>query len=243
MTWVTRYEAGDCEGVWGELVAAGPDLRDDVGRWEEASEVAQEMMRRAKRNVDHLHQALAESGYRFEMGDAALAPPQPDIDARIADVERAVGPMPLAVRVWLQEVGNVNLIGTHPEWHFEYSDPLVVECAIDGVVEDYEYRKKMGWFALAGTDRLPLYLAPDYLHKADISGGAPYGIDLPAPGVDAMWDNDEAHSGLTFVEYLRSALLEWGGFPGWARRDSEFASPEEPWPALLEEITTSFERF
>jgi hypothetical protein len=243
MSWVARYRAGDCEGVWRELVAAGPALRDDGGGWKEATEVAGELIGRAGRNVRRLHQALAQSGYSFDLGDAALTPPQPDIDERIAEVERTVGPMPLAVRVWLQEIGNVNLTGSHPLWGFQYGDPLVVECAIDDVVEEYEDRKHVGWFELAGTDRFPLSLAPDYLHKSDVSGGAPYGINLPAPAVDALWDNDALHQGLTFVEYLRSALLRWGGFPGWARHEPEFAAPAEPWPPLLEQLAETFERF
>jgi hypothetical protein len=48
---------------------------------------------------------------------------------------------------------------------------------------------------------------------------------------------------LTFVEYLRSALLRWGGFPGWARHEPEFAAPAEPWPPLLEQLAETFERF
>jgi hypothetical protein len=242
MSWLTRYRNGEHEAVWRELVAEGPNLCADPDRCDEAIEVVHELMGRVKSNVERLHEALAASGYLFDLGDAALSPPHPDIDLRIAEVKATVGPMPLALCVWLKEIGSVNLTGRHPDWRFEYSDPLVVECDIDGIVEDYEDRKKQGWFELARTDRLPLYLAPDFVHKAGYSGGAPYGIDLPAPGADALWDNDDVHKGLTFVAYLRSALLTWGGFPGWARKDPDFA-PKEPWPALLEQLTKSFERF
>ena len=59
-------------------------------------------------------------------------------------------------------------------------------------------------------DPWSLDLAPDYLHKANISGGAPYGMELPHRGADPIFINEE--HGLPFVEYLRVAF-QWGGFP------------------------------
>jgi hypothetical protein len=63
-------------------------------------------------------------------------------------------------------------------------------------------------------------LAPDYLDKANISGGGPYCIEVPFLGADPLVAG-ERH-GLPFVDYLRVAF-RWAGFPGldrhWARRD------------------------
>jgi hypothetical protein len=44
-----------------------------------------------------------------------------------------------------------------------------------------------------------------------ISGGAPYGVDLPFAGADPVFEG-ERH-GLPFVDYLR-LCLRWAGFPG-----------------------------
>ena len=55
-----------------------------------------------------------------------------------------------------------------------------------------------------------LDLAPDYLHKANTSGGAPYRIELPFFGADPDFVN-EAHE-LPFVDYLR-LCFRWAGFP------------------------------
>ena len=60
------------------------------------------------------------------------------------------------------------------------------------------------------ADPFNLDLAPDYLHKANISGGAPYGIELPFFGADPIFVN-EAHE-LPFVDYLR-LCFRWAGFP------------------------------
>ena len=55
-----------------------------------------------------------------------------------------------------------------------------------------------------------LDLAPDYLHKANTSGGAPYQIELPFFGADPVFVN-EAHE-LPFVDYLR-LCFRWADFP------------------------------
>jgi hypothetical protein len=65
--------------------------------------------------------------------------------------------------------------------------------------------------------------APDALHKANISGGAPYSIEVPNPAADAPVE-DEPHD-TTFVAYLRLVILGWGGFPGW--QDSKLPPPPE----------------
>ena len=59
-----------------------------------------------------------------------------------------------------------------------------------------------------------LELAPDSLHKADVSGGPAYGIALPFWGADPILAN-EAHA-LPFTDYLR-LCFRWGCFPLLAR--------------------------
>ena len=52
----------------------------------------------------------------------------------------------------------------------------------------------------------------DEFHKDNISGGDPYGLELPNPAADFMFMY-EPHEVL-FVPYLRLAILQWDGFPG-----------------------------
>jgi hypothetical protein len=54
-------------------------------------------------------------------------------------------------------------------------------------------------------------LAPDYLHKANISGGSPYAILVPCSAADPILSY-ERHA-LPFIDYLRLAF-RWAGFPG-----------------------------
>lgn len=242
-TWIDRYRAGEHRAVWQEMTGAGPALRDNREGWDDATAVVRETLRRVRDNITLLHGTLTSAGYRFARGDLALQAPQADVRERLDEIERVIGPVPLLLKVWLQEVGGVDLTGTLPSWQFEFTDAFVVDCWIDDVIDDHRDRQDAGWYEMAGETQFPLPLAPDYLHKVNASGAAPYAIGLPNAGVDALWEGDELHSETLFINYLRSALLNWGGFPGWARREPDWAAPQEPWPPLLAEVVEELERF
>jgi len=107
-------------------------------------------------------------------------------------------------------VGEVNFNGDHPGLAPKDSritpDPLIVCSAEDAIASMDMYERE------EDDDRLVIEFAPDALHKANISGGSPYAIEVPQAVADAMVE-DEPHN-VTFVEYLRIAI-SWGGFPGW----------------------------
>jgi hypothetical protein len=89
-------------------------------------------------------------------------------------------------------------------------DPLCVDApeVVTHVFEEWQEQRSRLDPELA--DPCNLDLAPDYLHKANISGGGPYGIELPFLGADPVFAN-EAHE-LPFVDYLR-LCFRWAGFP------------------------------
>jgi hypothetical protein len=117
------------------------------------------------------------------------------------------GPLPLSLRTFWQVVGEVNLVGRAPDNDMPaYSDPLWVEGPSSGLIDLVEESE------LAEESEILCSVAPDLLHKDNVSGGAPYAIGLPDNGFDALL-RDEWHA-TTFVAYLRIAILEWGGFPG-----------------------------
>jgi hypothetical protein len=215
-TWLERYRRGEHERVWSEMIAAGEHIRREP-LFSDALAVARETMSRARENIAVLRVRLERIGYRFAYPDEAVQPPRPDVQHCIEELERRVGPMPLALRAWYEIVGSVNFIGYHPKWNNSaYSDPLVVD-PIDMALEEYsiwrEECRKYGSEAM-GPYQAPL--APDYYHKTDIAS-APhravvvYRIVLPNPAADAPV-RDEPHQ-TTFVNYLRTCF-RWGGFPG-----------------------------
>jgi hypothetical protein len=90
-------------------------------------------------------------------------------------------------------------------------DPLCVDPAsvVGYLLEEWEEQRRQPDPDLVEPFRLSL--APDYLHKANISGGAPYTIVLPFFGADPVFAY-ERHE-LPFVDYLRLSF-RWAGFPG-----------------------------
>ncbi|MEK6234856.1 MAG: hypothetical protein N2C14_09100, partial [Planctomycetales bacterium] len=77
-------------------------------------------------------------------------------------------------------------------------------------------------------------LAPDHYTKANISGGGPYGIELPFLGADPVFGDSRR---LPFVDYLRHCL-RWGGF---AMLDRHVNDPSDS--NLVSMLTAGFERF
>ncbi len=76
--------------------------------------------------------------------------------------------------------------------------------------------------ALEGDEDVgEILLAPDDLHKANVSGGDPYGIAMPAPIADGRVLH--ARVDVSLVDYLRLAC-RCGGFPGYDSLDRDVPS-------------------
>jgi hypothetical protein len=239
--WLGRYRDGDHVMVWREMVSRGPEVRESTELFIEAEAVAHNTMRRARQNIEHLQRTLCEAGYRFnaEQPEAqwpsrVVSDPSAGDEARVDAVEQTIGPIPLSIRAFLLEAGGVSFTGTLPGWDVRYNDALEIWTSLETLPDHLLDMRDQDWAALvegspAGT--VLLELAPDYLHKANISGGMPYGVFLPDRGADALWRFDDLHDGLFFVEYLRSVIAD-GGLPGWRR------TPGDGPPPAIEELTT-----
>lgn len=234
-----RYLAGEHEAVWTDLVALGEKVRTDEHA-ADALAVAYETMHRVEQNVRTLAGRLRGIGYSFVDPSSGggffglrkakahdpFVPPASDSAERIAELENAAGgPIPLSLRAFFDVVGAVNFIGQHdslsPRDAEGAPDPLMVygiEDAIDCV--------ESGFGGDEDEERTMYVVAPDALHKANVSGGDPYMIALPATLADAELE-EEPH-GVHFVQYLRIAI-GWGGFPGWEQAKSSL-------PPELEEL-------
>jgi len=230
-----RYLAGDHEQVWRDLVALGAGARSDA-HLADALAVAYETMRRVEQNVRMLAERLTGLGYRFVdagsgggglfaalfgrrggMLHAPHVPPEPGTFEAIRELERAVGgPIPLSLRAFFDVVGAVDFTGEQ-----EAISPRDSQVTPDALVV-YGAKDAIGWLDECDPDDdMTIAIAPDALHKSNISGGDPYMIAVPAAVADAPLE-EEPHN-VTFVEYLRIAI-GWGGFPGW--EEAEAILPE-----------------
>lgn len=183
------------------------------------------MARRARRNVELIVERLGNQGYLFHTNDdqkqpvVPHLPPGPGAVRVAAWLETRFECVPSTLLSWLRIVGDVWLVGTHPEWPESSSaDPLVLEVEgsrySDASIIDY-YAEEIAAHEeaakVAGYDAGPfvLPLAPDRLHKENTSGGPPYGIVLPDGCVDALFVGEVA---MPFVAYL-NWVFRSGGFP------------------------------
>jgi len=221
--WLARYRVGQREQVWHELRQLGAAVREPEIR-AEAQLVCDEMAVRARHNIEVIVERLTQDGFRFHTNDDEQTPVTPHFPptptaAQHADwLEQRFGPVPLTLLSWIRLVGDVWLVGTHPEWPTSDSaDPLVIQ--VEGShhpewsIQDYFTSKWEQWHEDTEGDPewgpFILNLAPDYLHKANVSGGAPYGMRLPDACADGLF---RAEMGMPFVEYL-NWVFRRAGFP------------------------------
>jgi hypothetical protein len=229
--WLDRYRRGEHRGVWTDMTSAGAAARSDP----DAVAVVAETMRRIRENVERLVRELPARGFVFR-DERPHTPPPADVAAQLDELEGELGPMPLSLRVFFEQVGLVNLNGTHPEWTFDYPDPLVIEAPIDYIRSEFEE-----WSEDRYTETFELPLAPDFLHKANVSGGNPYSLAVPNDGVDGLllWEPHQT----TFVNYLRIAFAA-GGMPVWFQepgQQADWARPQDPPPGWLLELAGSLD--
>lgn len=220
-----RYLAGEHEAVWNDLFTVGE--RMDAALRAEAWEVALVTMKRVRAGVEVITERLRAMDYPFADYAPPWSAPAGDAADTIARIEQiAAARCPLSLKAFWQVVGQVNWIHAEdlelddPPWgvvEIQGCDPLSIDGAatvLDGCVAEWLNRREENHPEVVGP--LEVELAPDRLHKANISGGPPYAIRmLDAP--DAVLENEE--HGLPFVAYLRMCL-RYGGFPGLAKYPS-----------------------
>ena len=175
-----------------------------------SAEISQ-FMHALKLQIQNVKRFLDESGYEFDNPDEALPGVSPDNEKVLLRISKEVGDIPKALLEFYRVIGSVNFCGHHKNWSgCKYPNPLVIyppEAALselDEYLEDRaEYEVSYGGFRIS--------IAPDYYHKADVSGGMWYGVAVPAES-----DNPivlEEHHNKRFVEYL-ALNLSFGGFLG-----------------------------
>jgi len=204
---LARYTAGEYRQVWRELAAADPL----DGAWrEEADLVAAAVMVRVRRNAERLVAVLVAKGWPLRV-EVALPGLPDDTDLRLRELEELSGsPVPSALKAFWRTVGSINLVPANAELppslppRLIILDPLEVESlsAVWSEVDEWRERASDVHPEIAGPIEVPI--APDHLHKADISGGAPYSIWVPSESVDPIVREEPHNHNCT--DYLRLAF-------------------------------------
>jgi hypothetical protein len=237
MNYLERYLNGDHEQAWNDLLSLHSAVRRQPYA-DQAQAVATETMRRVRRNCERIVNRLQSAGYIFGIypdgsggytSDEPLSSSSYQPQTDIARLEDQVGPVPLSLLAFWREVGAVDLVGMHPDWP-SLLDPLVVYAPEAALVdlESWDDDEED-----PSSEAFEAGLAPDNLHKDNISGGEPYSVRLPDPSADFLLRYEQ--HGLYFVPYLRLAILRWGGLPG-------LEQSHQPFP-LLSDLIAGLEPF
>ncbi len=238
---VARYEESD--GTEGLDYLQSVGQIDGAGR-DDARRLAQIMMQRVRRNAEVLAKRLGDLGWETLTGEMVGRPtPRPFLGEEGAAMIGAL-PLPLALEAFWEVVGSLDFgwnyrNGREPDLFGEVSlvklDPLYLEGAdqLSFAIEEWRDRIDHGSLSPQGPFRLDL--APDNFHKANFSGGSPYGIMLPAESEDPLFFGD--NFSVRFTTYLRRSF-RWGGFPGLADLPHSQRITER-----VSELTEGFEPF
>jgi hypothetical protein len=176
-------------------------------------------MRRVRQNVEVIADRLHRSAYPFDDFQPAWAPRSATLSTEIERIESAVGcPVPLTLRAFWTVVGGVYWKFTEDDaiddfWRglpLRTADPLCLDAAGTAWWCITEWQEHVAASHAEVVGPAQLHLAPNYLHKANISGGPAYCFSIPNGEVVAVLEH-EAHA-LPFVEYLRRCF-RWAGFP------------------------------
>jgi hypothetical protein len=180
------------------------------------------------------------SGRRF----VPLTGPERDSEELVRLAETTLGPLPRSVQAFITVVGEVCFLGNYLPWGIDYPatghktfiydpklsikpiespgetaiwypDPLVIEFRYGryGLSLDEVMRHHTEVYLLGDGGPRGLEFSADAVHKAGYSGGTPYYVHVPDGGADGIVALD-TRGDMYFVDYLRHAILEWGGFPG-----------------------------
>ncbi len=237
-SFLERYQQGSCEQVWRELVELRKGVREEP-LYSDALAVARETMRRVRTNIELLIPRLRTVGYRFGYAWASavnaedvqqepplLGTPLPDIQKRIAALEKVGAILPLSLRAFYEIVGAVNFVGicTPGMDRFEYGDEAIASGDDEGMVDEeldplyvqgFDDTFTPGSYLSLREEDDGLYtliITQDASSKYYMEGAGASLIEVPSPYADAQLLSETGY-GITFVEYLRNAL-RGGGLPG-----------------------------
>jgi hypothetical protein len=233
-----RYKRGAYQEVYEILVGMQEAVYEDAIA-PIAGQVAQEMMKRVRWNLEVLVRRLKDLHYyfgeglysskeeqeKFEKNAPVLSRHEDFRPQELKQLQAIVGPLPLTLQWWYQEVVGVNLVGTFPiseSWterikYGEMLDPLFIFPVDEPLQAALFHSDEPEWLqhpeVLLSFDRDLKYGTDSY---------ESYHFRGPRQGFDFMMVNEPKQR--SFVDYLRQCIL-YGGFPG-LEQDNQL-SPEQ----------------
>ena len=236
MDYLDKYLKGHTVEVYNDLIKLGEKDYNEI--LPEAEKVFAELFRRVRYNLEIIYAELEQIGYKFRQnpkydfekplvspvfgGEPSLAAArsaegsEDDLLQKMAKLESKKIHMPLSLQFFYKYVGACNFswdYKNYPDIPWELSDPIQIgplSDVMDSFLEELDYYEKEGgeeyneFIKCAGLD-----VSADYLHKDNISGGAPYSVQTTEkPTLDSLLLHEE--NGTTFINYLRICFENCG---------------------------------
>src|SRR5579859_6774123 len=189
--WMARYLAGSEIEVWSELAKLRGDALSDANTSQEAWAVCVETMRRVRENCDRIVDRLERGGFLFDDPPMLEYPPgtylsghrfspAPNVADTNSQIETKAGACPMSLTAFWREVGTIALVGQWPLLTVtnDMADPLWVYGPDATLTDINDFAEEDDWEPTA-------VVAPDNLHKGNISGGAPYRVAIGQRSVDS----------------------------------------------------------
>lgn len=219
-----RYQQGEHVQVWQELVAMGSQVRTEP-LFTEAYAVAQETMRRARHNIELLVERLKNIRFQFQDPTVVFVPTSPTELNDLTQFERKVGPVPLSLRAWLEQVGTVNFMGNHPglSYYDSNTNPRFAIGRTDGPgVDIFDVGSLLQ--QMKSSDAVPSEVTDIF---ANFFGTSDIIVNAISGTAEAMSsDNDQPVSDPLVVELYYISLES---YEEW----QEYSEDEEQYPAII----------
>lgn len=227
MDLVERYKNGERQQALNEVFLMGKSAFYPQN-FSKVDALLTEIFERVAYNLDVIYKALKQLNYEFynkrKYNHNSFTPrhkPLPNTDEllkKLCDAVGVFGHVPLSLVYFYKIVGGVNFAWDYdkdPNILWEMADPIQVS-SLDDLVSYvcYEYWEEdmQQYFNDPEFPVAFLEFSADDLHKDNISGGAPYSIQITKErSIDSKVLNESNNT--TFINYLR-ICFEYGGFPG-----------------------------
>ncbi|RBQ10102.1 hypothetical protein [Pedobacter miscanthi] len=231
MTFYSRYQNGETQDVYNDIEKLGekafsPDFYPDVEK------VLIETFERVKFNLDIIYNELININYVFwknEIGDDdAIIKPADNTDQLFNTLAKSiepVGKLPQSLKIFYKIVGSCNFAWNYQENEnimWEMADPIQITpltYCVSEVTDEYWLEEMHEYIEDEEFGSAFLELSADNFHKDNVSGGAPYALQLTqAKSIDGYFLNEPNET--TFINYLR-ICFESCGFPGMRNQSNQ----------------------
>jgi len=223
MNFYERYLSGeDGISVYSDIYNLKEEAFSDK-YFNDIESVLTETFNRVAFNLEIIFSELNNINYAFKTNpqynsERPLLKPLSNTDSllvKLDDATKDFGQVPYSLRLFYKIVGACNFgwdYESRPELLWERADPIQID-SLDDLVDSVSYddwREYLIEIIEDDDSQSPyLELAPDYLHKDNISGGEAYSIQLTKErSIDSLFLNERNET--TFINYLRICMENCG---------------------------------